>query len=127
LGAAAGLVWSVDASFVEQTTNALQLHGWLGLFTQWSLYALAVTGILGITLTQAAFQVGPLSASQPAMLIVDPLASILLGVQIFGEHLHDTIPALAGSALALLVTCAGVLLMSRYGHRRRWTNSVETR
>ena len=33
LGAAAGLVWSVDASFVEQTTNALQLHGWLGLVT----------------------------------------------------------------------------------------------
>jgi hypothetical protein len=54
-------------------------------------------------LTQAAFNAGPLSASQPALLIVDPLASIILGVLIFGEHLDGTVPALVGAVFALLV------------------------
>lgn len=114
LGAAAGVVWSVDASFVEQTTNTLALHGWLGMLTHWSLYALAITGILGISLTQAAFRVGPLSASQPTMLIVDPLVSITLGVQLFGERLHHTSADVTGLALALVVICVGVVFMSRW-------------
>jgi hypothetical protein len=114
LGAAAGVVWSVDASFVEQAANTLQDDGFFGLFTHWPLYSLLVTGFLGISLTQAAFQVGPLSASQPTMLIFDPLGSILLGVLIFGERLSHTTPAVVGLSLALLVMCLGVVLMSRW-------------
>jgi hypothetical protein len=114
LGAAAAVVWSVDDSFVKQLTDTLQLHGFLGAFDHWPLYALVVSGILDGVLTQSAFNVGPLSASQPALLIVDPLASIILGVLIFGEHLDSTGPALAGAVLALLVMCVGVVLMSRW-------------
>jgi hypothetical protein len=114
IGAAAAVVWSVDASFVKQLTDTLQLHGVLGAFDHWPLYALVVSGILGAVLTQAAFNVGPLSASQPALLIVDPLASIVLGVLIFGEHLDSTVPALVGAVFALLVMCVGVVLMSRW-------------
>jgi hypothetical protein len=114
IGAAAAVVWSVDASFVKQLTDVLQLYGVLGVFVHWPLYALVVTGILGAVLTQAAFNVGPLSASQPALLIVDPLASIVLGVLIFGERLDSTVPALFGAACALLVMCAGVVLTSRW-------------
>ena len=114
IGAAAAVVWSVDASFVKQLTDTIQLYGILGVFDHWPLYALAVTAVLGAVLTQAAFNVGPLSASQPALLIVDPLASIILGVLIFGERLDSTVPALVGAVFALLVMCAGVVLMSRW-------------
>ena len=65
-------------------------------------------------LTQAAFDAGPLSASQPALLIVDPLASILLGVLIFGEHVDSTPPALIGAVCGLLIMCVGVVLTSRW-------------
>ena len=84
------------------------------MFAHWPLYALVVTGILGAVLTQAAFNAGPLSASQPALLIVDPLASIILGVLIFGEQLDGTVPALVGALFAILVMCVGVVLMSRW-------------
>ena len=63
-------------------------------------------------LTQAAFNAGSLSASQPALLIVDPLASIILGVLIFGEHLNSSPPAIASAGFALLVVFLGVVLMS---------------
>ena len=114
IGAAAALVWSVDASFVKRLTDVLQQHGILGVFDHWPLYALVITGILGAVLTQAAFNAGPLSASQPALLIVDPLASIILGVLIFGERLNSSVPALIGALFTLLVMCLGVVLMSRW-------------
>jgi drug/metabolite transporter (DMT)-like permease len=75
---------------------------------------LVVTGILGAVLTQAAFNVGPLSAAQPALLIVDPLASIILGVLIFGERLDSSAPALIGAVFALMIMCLGVVLTSRW-------------
>lgn len=114
IGAAAAVVWSVDASFVKKLTEVLQHHGFLGVFDHWPLYALVVSGILGAVLTQAAFNTGPLSASQPALLIVDPLASIILGMLIFGERLDSTVPALIGAVFSLLVMCVGVVLMSRW-------------
>ncbi len=114
IGAAAAVVWSVDASFVKQLTETLQQHGFLGAFDHWPLYALVISGILGAVLTQAAFNAGPLSASQTALLIVDPLASIILGVLIFGERLDSTAPAVIGALSALLVMCAGIVLMSRW-------------
>lgn len=114
LGAAAAVVWSVDASFVKKLTDTLHQHGVVGVFVHWPLYALAVTAILGAVLTQAAFDAGPLSASQPALLIVDPLASIILGVLIFGEHIDATAPALVGAVCALLVMYLGVVLTSRW-------------
>ena len=114
IGAAAAVVWSVDASFVKQLTDTLQLYGILGVFDHWPLYALVVTAVLGGVLTQAAFNVGPLSASQPALLIVDPLASIILGVLIFGERLDGTVPAVVGAVSALLIMCVGIVLMSRW-------------
>jgi hypothetical protein len=114
IGAGAAVVWSVDASFVKQLTEVLQHHGFLGAFDHWPLYALVVSGILGAILTQAAFNAGPLSASQTALLIVDPLASIVLGVLLFGERLDGTVPAVTGAVLALLVMCVGIVLMSRW-------------
>jgi hypothetical protein len=114
IGAAAAVVWSVDASFVKELTQTLQQHGFLGAFDHWPLYALVISGIVGAALTQAAFNAGPLSASQPALLIVDPLASIILGVLIFGERLDSTVPAEIGAVSALLVMCAGIVLMSRW-------------
>jgi hypothetical protein len=52
LGAAAAVVWSVDASFVKQLTDTLQLHGFLGAFDHCPLYALVASGILGAVLTR---------------------------------------------------------------------------
>lgn len=114
IAAAAAVVWSVDASFVKKLTDTLHQHGLLGVFVHWPLYALVFSGILGSVLTQAAFDAGPLSASQPALLTVDPVASIILGVVIFGERLDSTAPALIGTVFTLLVMCGGVVLMSRW-------------
>ena len=48
------------------------------MLTAWPVYALAAPAIAGTLLQQGALHVGPLSVSQPLMVMVDPLASIML-------------------------------------------------
>ena len=81
-GAATAVVWSVDAAFVKQAVDVLAHSGPLGLLTGWPLYAVIATGVLGTVLLQAAYAAGPLAASQATLLIVDPLASIALGIEL---------------------------------------------
>ncbi len=114
LGAAAALVWAIDAAFVKAATEVLAHHGWSGLFVHWPVYAVVASGVLGTVLLEAAFAVGPLAASQSALLIVDPLASIALGVELFGEQLNNSPIAIAFEALFLGAMFTGVVLLSRW-------------
>jgi drug/metabolite transporter (DMT)-like permease len=114
LGCAAALMWAIDAAFVKAATDLLAQSGWTALLVHWQLYAVVASGVLGTLLLQAAFAAGPLSASQPAILIVDPLASIALGIELFGERLNTSAPALAVSVIGLLVMAAGVVVISAW-------------
>ena len=94
LGASASVLWALVATFIKATTDTLTQFGPLGMFTHWPLYALAVTALSAEFLMQAAFHVGPLSMSQPFIVIVDPIVSIALSVWIFGETFTpDVAPA----------------------------------
>jgi drug/metabolite transporter (DMT)-like permease len=114
LGAAAALVWAIDAAFVKAATEILAHDGWGGLFLHWPVYAVVVSGVLGTVLLEAAFAVGPLAASQSALLIVDPLASIAIGIELFGEQLNSSPGAIALQVVFLAAMFAGVVLLSRW-------------
>jgi drug/metabolite transporter (DMT)-like permease len=114
LGAAAALVWAVDAAFVKAATEVLAHEGWSGLFEHWPIYAVVASGVLGTVLLEAAFAAGPLAASQSALLIVDPLASIAIGIELFGEQLRSSPGAIVLEVLFLGALFAGVVLLSRW-------------
>ncbi len=114
LGCAAALMWAIDAAFVKAATDLLSQSGWMALLTHWQLYAVVASGVLGTILLQAAFAAGPLAASQPAILIVDPLASIALGIELFGEKLNTSTPAIIMSVIGLLIMAAGVVVISAW-------------
>jgi drug/metabolite transporter (DMT)-like permease len=111
-GAATAVVWSVDAAFVKQTVDVLARSGLLGLLGHWPLYAMIATGVLGTILLQSAYAVGPLAASQATMLIVDPLASIVLGIEIFHEQLNTGPGYVLGAVVSLAMLGAGVVMLS---------------
>jgi drug/metabolite transporter (DMT)-like permease len=114
LGAAAGMVWAIDAAFVKAATDTLAADGWIGMFAHWPVYAVVGSGVAGTFLLEAAFAAGPLAASQSTLLIVDPLASIAMGVELFGEQLASSPVAIAFEVVFLLVMFAGVVLLSRW-------------
>jgi hypothetical protein len=72
------------------------------------------SGVLGTVLLEAAFAAGPLAASQSALLIVDPLASIAIGIELFGEQLRSSPLAIVLQILFLGGMFAGVVLLSRW-------------
>ena len=85
LGASASMLWALVATFIKATTDTLTQFGVSGMFTHWPVYALAVARAGGGALEPGRPPRGPLSISQPFIVIVDPIVSIALSVWIFGE------------------------------------------
>jgi len=111
--AAAAIVWALVATFIKSATETLTESGIAAVFTDWPVYALAGGGATGILLTQAALHVGPLSVSQPLLVIVDPTVSVILSVWLFQERYSRGPAVIAGSVLAFTVMCAGVVALTR--------------
>ncbi len=112
-GGAAAVTWALEATFIKATTDTLAQFGVAGTFTRWPVYALAIGGIAGVLLEQAALHVGPLRISQPVMVIVDPLVSIALSMWLFNEKLTSDALVLAVAAAAFAVMCVGVVLLTQ--------------
>jgi drug/metabolite transporter (DMT)-like permease len=112
-GAATGIMWALEATFIKSATDDAAQGGLAGLFTHWSVYAVALGGAAGVVLEQAALQGGPLRASQPLSVILDPVVSIVLSVWLFGEYFVMNPGVLAAAAAGFCVMCAGVVVMSQ--------------
>lgn len=112
LGVAAGVVYACTAALIKSCTHVLGVHGVVALLTTWQPYVLIVAGGLGLLLAQMAFQAGPLAASLPATAMVDPLASVLLGLVIFHEHLRGDPLSVVLSVLSLGVMAVAVVRLT---------------
>ena len=111
--AAAATVWALEATFIKTATETLTASGAGVMLTNWPVYAVAVGGVAGIILVQAALHVGPLSVSQPLLVIIDPTLSVILSVWLFQESYAGGPTAIAGSIVAFAVMCAGVVALTR--------------
>jgi len=89
---ASAVMWALVATFIKATTDTLTQFGLAGMFTHWPVYGLAVGSVAALFLMQAALHVGPLRASQPFLVIIDPIVSIALSVLLFAEHSRPTAP-----------------------------------
>ena len=87
LGTAGGITFALTAAFVKTTADEWS-RGPVGVLTHWQVYAVAVAGVLGLVISQHALEAGPVAASQSALLIVNPLASIVMGIFLFGDHMQ---------------------------------------
>lgn len=100
LGIAVGILYAINAALLKTCTQKYD-HGITTLLTSWAPYAVIVVGVSGILLCQLAYQAGPLVASQPTIAVIDPLASVVIGVVVYAEvvrHGWWVVPAM----LALL-------------------------
>jgi hypothetical protein len=109
-----GLLWALEATFIKSTTDSLTHFGVLGALTHWPIYAFALGGVAGLVSEQAALHAGPLRVSQPLIVLVDPLASVLLGLWLFHEHLRSSAPAIVLALTGLAVMVVGVIAMTRF-------------
>ena len=110
---AAALAWALMATFLKTATETLTTSGIGGMLTRWPVYALAAAAVTGTLLEQAALHVGPLSVSQPLLVIINPLASIVLSIWLFDERFTDSPAKISLAVVAMAVLAAGVIALSR--------------
>ena len=110
---AASITWALMAAFIKASTNVLSASGPVGTLAHWPVYALITSAVLGSVLQQAALQVGPLSASQPLIVVVDPAVAIVLSVWIFDEGFTVSPARKTVAGVAFCVMAAGVVVLSR--------------
>ena len=113
LGAATAILWALVATFIKAMTDTLTQFGPVGMFTHWPVYALIVVSIVAELLNQAALHVGPLSISQPFIVIVDPIVSIVLSVWIFAEVFTANALRLSVGVIAFGIMCAAATVLAR--------------
>jgi drug/metabolite transporter (DMT)-like permease len=110
---AAALTWALMATFLKTATDTLATSGISGVLTRWPVYALSVAAVTGTLLEQSALHVGPLSVSQPVLVIIDPFASIILSVWLFDERFTNSPAKITVAVLAFAVLAIGVTVLSR--------------
>ena len=111
LGITTSIGFALTAAFMNTVTHEFA-DGIAGLLTSWQLYAMALAGLASLFLLQNALQSGSLVAVQPALTISDPVASIILGVYLFGEDVRG------GPWLALEAAGMALILLGSIGIAR---------
>ena len=101
------------AAFIKATTDVLTASGPVATLEHWPVYALVASGVLGSVLQQAALQVGPLSVSQPLIVVVDPAVAIVLSVWIFDERFTVSVAQKTVAGVAFCVMAIAVTVLSR--------------
>jgi len=110
---AAALTASLEATFLKTATQTFSTSGIGGMLADWPVYAFIAATVTGGLLQQAALHVGPLSVSQPLLVLVDPFASIILSVWLFGERFTDSPAKVAVGVVSFAVMAAGVTVLTR--------------
>jgi hypothetical protein len=113
LGCATAILWALVATFIKTFTDTLSEFGVAGVFGHWPVYALAASALAAELLQQATLHVGPLSMSQPFLVIVDPMVSIVLSVWIFAEYFTEDAIRLTLGSIAFVTLCAAVAVLTR--------------
>jgi len=110
-GAAGSVIFALAAALTKQFTTELSV-GWTHVISSWVTYALVASGVVGLFLIQSSFHAGPITASQSAITIVDPVVSVVLGLYLFRDHLEASGWRLPVEAVSVVVVVVGLFLLA---------------
>jgi hypothetical protein len=111
-GAAGAVGFALTASLTKAVGNYVATD-WTQMFVHWQTYGLAVCGVISLFLAQNAFHAGPIAASQTTLVLVDPLASLAIGIGLFGDNLRTLGAYGPLEALSLLIMFVGAASLAQ--------------
>lgn len=109
LGLAAGAAFGV----MSLVLDALVSYPPLGWLTTWQTPALAALGLAGLGLSQLAFQAGPLTASLPALTVMEPMVALAAAGPVFGQVLAPELAARTGQVAGVALLLVGLVVLAR--------------
>lgn len=114
LGVVGGVLFGLVAGFMKLSLQELNQGGVTALLTAWSTYALLLAGTGGVLTNQRAYRTAGLSASMPALNIVNGLTSLVFGFTVFSEVPRHTPLFLLIEVGALGCMAAGLWLLIQF-------------
>lgn len=111
LGTAAGILFALSAALTKAVTDQLG-DGVLELITSWQVYALIAVGYVSLTLSQLALSTGALAPAVSTSMAFDPIVSVVLGVTLFAESIHEDALGVVVTMLALAAALAGMVILA---------------
>lgn len=110
-GVAAAVCFALTAACLKSVT--IQWPTGLGeVLTHLQIYGVAAAGAVGLVINQHALNAGPVAASQSALLIVNPVASIIMGTRLFGDQWPRNTAHLISASVGLLVMFVSLVILS---------------
>jgi Magnesium transporter NIPA len=112
LGTAGGILFGLGAALTKTVVSDFD-EGIVAIVTDWHLYAMIVFSAAAFWLEQAALQTGALAAAVATTMSFDALSSLLFGIVVFDEALHDTAFGYTVAGLSLAAALFGLVLIAR--------------
>ncbi|GAA1478536.1 hypothetical protein GCM10009623_29820 [Nocardioides aestuarii] len=113
LGCAAGLLFGSVAVCLKIVTSGLSSDGLGAVLATATPYAVVAMGLAGIGINQLAYRSARLSASMPALNIVNVLVALVIGYLVFEEAPRHTPAALLVEVAAAVVIGWGLVRLAR--------------
>ncbi|MGQ5635670.1 MULTISPECIES: DMT family transporter [unclassified Streptomyces] len=112
LAVGAALGNALAAALMKSAMGVLEDQGIGAFLLSWQTYGFAVIGGTSLFLLGTAMQAGPLIASQPALVLTDAAAGVVLGMTLYGEQ-PRTGPWLLPALLGFALLTSGVFALAR--------------
>jgi drug/metabolite transporter (DMT)-like permease len=112
LAAAAGVLFGLLAAVTLSFTRLLRGPGLAAALGHWQPWALIALGVIGLLLSQSAFQSGALTASLPVIDTLEPISGVLIGVLIFDERLAASSVLLMAQLAGAVAAVVGIMLLT---------------
>ena len=111
-GAAAGFCFGLQAAVTKTFVNGLGL-GVLSILADWTVYVLIISAVVGFVLQQSALKTGILAPAMASSNAITLFASVLLGVNVYGEKISGSGPGrISATVVGLSVALVGIGLLA---------------
>jgi len=126
LGVVGGVLFGLVAGFLKLALQELNDGGLGAMLTAWPTYALLFAGAGGVLTNQRAYRTAGLSASMPALNIVNGLTALGFGFTVFSEVPRHTPLFLLIEVMALGCMAVGLWMLVRLQEARTATGEAVT-
>ncbi|MFI8100752.1 DMT family transporter [Streptomyces sp. NPDC086023] len=109
---AAALTFALLDSVTKSAAGRFRTEGFEAV-GHWEPYTVVLVGVIGLILSQSAYQAGSLAISLPLIDCLEPVGAVLIGVAVFGEQLATSTWALAVQALGAATAVTGIVILDR--------------
>ena len=124
LGVVGGILFGLVAGFLKLALQELNEGGLGAMLTAWPTYALLAAGAGGVLTNQRAYRTAGLSASMPALNIVNGLTALTFGFTVFSEVPRHSPHFLVIEAVALGCMALGLWMLVRLEEARAGTDEA---